>query len=99
MAFFGAAPFGSLLSGALAHRIGAPHTVIVTGAFCIAGSLWFTIELPKAKAVMRPTSPEIGMLLVPGNDLISDAQEPAILHFFPKNSTIGSRKENHNELV
>ena len=32
MAFFGAAPFGSLLAGALAHRIGAPHTVIVTGA-------------------------------------------------------------------
>jgi MFS family permease len=30
MAFFGAAPFGSLLAGALAHRIGAPHTVIVT---------------------------------------------------------------------
>jgi predicted MFS family arabinose efflux permease len=47
MAFFGAAPFGSLLAGALADRIGAPHTVIVTGAFCIAGSLWFTLELPK----------------------------------------------------
>ena len=27
MAFFGAAPFGSLLAGALAHRFGAPHTV------------------------------------------------------------------------
>src|SRR5258708_6585972 len=33
MAFFGAAPFGSLLTGALAHRIGAPHTVILTGGF------------------------------------------------------------------
>ena len=49
MAFFGAAPFGSLLAGALAHRIGAPHTVIVTGAFCVAGSLWFTLELPKSE--------------------------------------------------
>ena len=49
MAFFGAAPFGSLLAGALAHRIGAPHTVIVTGAFCIAGSLWFTFDLPKVE--------------------------------------------------
>ena len=29
MAFFGAAPFGSLLAGALAHRIGAPHTVML----------------------------------------------------------------------
>ncbi len=27
MAFFGTAPFGSLLAGTLAHRIGAPHTV------------------------------------------------------------------------
>ncbi len=44
MAFFGAAPFGSLLAGALAHRIGAPHTVMVTGAFCVAGSLWFTLR-------------------------------------------------------
>jgi MFS family permease len=46
-AFFGAAPFGSLMAGALAHRIGAPHTVMLTGAFCIAGSLWFTFQLPK----------------------------------------------------
>src|SRR5580692_6585821 len=41
MAFFGAAPFGSLLAGSLAHWIGAPYTVMVTGTFCIAGSLWF----------------------------------------------------------
>jgi MFS family permease len=54
MAFFGAAPFGSLLAGVLAHRIGAPHTVMVSGACCLAGSLWFTIELPKIKAAMRP---------------------------------------------
>jgi MFS family permease len=43
MAFFGAAPFGSLLAGTLAHRMGAPHAVIVTGAFCLAGWLWFTL--------------------------------------------------------
>jgi MFS family permease len=54
MAFFGASPFGSLLAGALAQRIGAPHTVMVTGAFCIAGSLWFTLELDKVNAVIRP---------------------------------------------
>src|SRR3984957_2554679 len=51
MAFFGAAPFGSLLAGALAHRIGAPRTVMVTGTFCIAGALWFTLKLPKVRAV------------------------------------------------
>ncbi len=48
MAFFGAAPFGSLLAGALAHRIGASHTVILTGAFCVAGSLWFTSSYRKS---------------------------------------------------
>ncbi len=64
MAFFGAAPFGSLLAGALAHRIGAPHTVIVTGAFCVAGSLWFTLDLPKLNAVMRPIYREMGLLPV-----------------------------------
>jgi MFS family permease len=77
-AFFGAAPFGSLLAGALGHRIGAPHTVIVTGAFCLAGSLWFTLELPKVRAVMRPIYQEMGLLPARDTDLIPDVQEPAI---------------------
>jgi MFS family permease len=59
MAFFGAAPFGSLFAGALAHRIGAPHTVVVTGLFCVAGSLWFTFQLPKISTYMRPSVPLI----------------------------------------
>lgn len=60
--FFGAAPFGSLMAGALAHRIGAPHTVIITGAFCVAGSLWFGVELRKVRAVMRPIYQDMGLL-------------------------------------
>jgi MFS family permease len=63
MAFFGAAPFGSLLAGALAHRFGAPHTVVVTGLFCIAGSLWFRLELPKIGAIMRPIYEQAGLLV------------------------------------
>jgi MFS family permease len=78
MAFFGAAPFGSLLAGALAHRIGAPHTVIITGAFCVAGSVWFTFELPKVRAVMRPIYQEMGLLPRRDIDLIPDAAETAI---------------------
>jgi MFS family permease len=78
MAFFGGAPFGSLLAGALAHRIGAPHTVIVTGAFCVAGSLWFTFELPKVRAVMRPIYREMGLLPARNIDLIPNLEEPAI---------------------
>jgi MFS family permease len=77
MAFFGAAPFGSLLAGALADRIGAPPTVIITGAFCLAGSLWFTFELPKIRGVMRPIYQEKGLLPVPDINLSSDALEPA----------------------
>ena len=61
-AFFGAAPFGSLLAGLLADRIGAPHTVIFTGAFCIAGSLWFTFELPKVREIMRPIYQQLDLL-------------------------------------
>jgi hypothetical protein len=78
MAFFGAAPFGSLLAGALAHRIGAPHTVMVTGAFCIVGSLWFTLELPKVNAVIQPIYQEMGLLPGRDIDLIHDEPEPAI---------------------
>jgi MFS family permease len=75
MAFFGAAPFGSLLAGALAHRIGAPYTVILTGAFCIAGSLWFTLELPKVRAIMRPVYEDMGLLPARDINLISE-EEP-----------------------
>jgi len=44
--------------------------VIVTGAFCLAGALWFTLELPKIRAVMRPIYREMGLL--PGRDLLPD---------------------------
>jgi MFS family permease len=75
MAFFGAAPFGSLFAGALAHRIGAPYTAMVTGACCIAGSLWFAIERPKIRAVMRPIYEEMGLLSAREADLTAEEQE------------------------
>lgn len=61
-AFFGATPFGSLLAGALAHQIGAPHTIIVTGAFCMAGSLWCIFKLPKVKAALHQNCGQNGPL-------------------------------------
>ena len=78
MAFFGAAPFGSLMAGALAHQIGAPYTVMITGSCCIGCSLWFTLELPKVRAVMRPIYQEMGLLPVRQIDPIVDEVEPAI---------------------
>ena len=74
MAFFGAAPFGSLLAGALAHHIGAPHTVMLTGTFCVAGSVWFTFELPKVRTVMRRIYQEMGLVAVPA--LVLNPEEP-----------------------
>jgi MFS family permease len=70
MAFVGMAPFGSLLAGGLAHYLGAPHTVIITGACCVLGSLWFTFELPAVRKIMRPIYVEMG--------IIPTAHEPAI---------------------
>lgn len=77
MAFFGSTLFGSLLAGALAQRMGAPLTVIVTGTFCIAGSLWFALELRKINADIEPIHRKTGLLPVPDMELISDQQEPA----------------------
>ena len=76
MAFFGAAPFGSLLAGTLAQQIGAPHTVILTGACCIVGAIWFTSELPKVRAVMRPIYQEMG--LIPRRNIKLAAAPPDI---------------------
>ena len=41
MAFLGTAPFGSLIAGALAERIGASQTLLVGGICCVLGALWF----------------------------------------------------------
>ena len=78
MAFFGAAPFGSLLAGMMAHQIGAPHTAIITGTFCIAGALWFTLELPKVNAVIQPIYEGMGLVAASEANLVSDEQEMAI---------------------
>jgi MFS family permease len=72
VAFVGMAPFGSLLAGALAHRFGAPHAVMITGACCVAGSVWFTTQLPAVRAVMRPIYVEMGILQSPGEAEMED---------------------------
>jgi MFS family permease len=46
MSLMGMAPFGSLFAGAVATRIGAPHTVAAGGILCIAGALLFRFYLP-----------------------------------------------------
>ena len=62
MAFTGMAPFGSLLAGTVAHRIGAPDTLLITGACCIAGAIWFARELPEIRRLVRPICVELGII-------------------------------------
>jgi MFS family permease len=72
MAFVGMAPFGSLLAGGLAHWFGAPHTVMLTGAACVLGAVWFTFELPAVREVMRPIYREMGILPTPETPAFED---------------------------
>jgi MFS family permease len=65
MAFVGMAPFGSLIGGALAHRFGAPHTVMMTGTVCMLGAGWYATQLRAMRKVMRPIYQEMGILPKP----------------------------------
>jgi MFS family permease len=62
MSFVGMAPFGSLLAGTLAHVIGAPRTVMISGACCIAGALWFATRLRLIRSLIRPIYRDLGIL-------------------------------------
>jgi hypothetical protein len=62
MAFVGMAPFGSLMAGGLAHKLGAPHTVMITGSVVILGAIWFTTRLPKIRKQIRPIYEAMGIL-------------------------------------
>jgi MFS family permease len=62
MAFVGMTPFGSLLAGGLAHRLGAPRAVMITGAFCLLGAVWFSTQLKYIRKIMRPIYVEMGII-------------------------------------
>jgi MFS family permease len=53
MMFMGMAPFGALLAGALASRLGAPTTVALGGAVCIVGASVFALHLPALRQEVR----------------------------------------------
>jgi len=64
-AFVGMAPFGSLLAGSLAHWIGAPRTVMLTGTCCILGAAWFWSRRREIREVVRPIYIEMGIVKAP----------------------------------
>ena len=62
MAFMGMTPFGSLLAGALASKIGAPRTLILGGMICILGAGWFAHYLPAIRELVHPIYREHGII-------------------------------------
>jgi MFS family permease len=53
MAFAGIAPFGSLLAGALASRVGAPNTLLLGGICCIVASIFSFTKFRSLKDVVH----------------------------------------------
>lgn len=62
MAFMGMAPFGSLLAGSLASKVGAPQTLLLGGSCCIAGAFIFALKLPLLRKEIRPIYVEKGII-------------------------------------
>ena len=62
MAIMGTAPFGSLLSGALAKLIGTPLTIMFGGLCCMVGALLFYRKLPELKRKVRPVYVKMGII-------------------------------------
>jgi len=62
MAIVGMSPFGSLFAGEVAAHIGAPETVMISGAVCITGALVFLKQLPTIRAMIRPIYVRLGIL-------------------------------------
>ena len=73
MAFVGMAPFGSLLAGGLAHWLGAPRTVMITGSVVIMGAIWFTSRLKAIRVEIRPIYQALGILPASLEPVVEDA--------------------------
>jgi MFS family permease len=91
MALAGMSPFGSLLAGLVASRLGAPNTVALSGAICVVGALVFARQLPRLRELIRPIYRQLGILPVldaevPGASTIEPVTiEPSTLESAPHN--------------
>ena len=56
MAFLGMAPFGSLLAGVLAARVGAPLTLAIGGAVCLAARPGSPAACPPSATACAPST-------------------------------------------
>lgn len=62
MAFMGMSPFGNLIAGAMADKIGAPNTVLISGVICIIGAIIFLTRLPSLRKIIRPLYVKMGII-------------------------------------
>lgn len=78
MAFFGMVPFGSLLAGWLAARIGALGTLAAGGALTALGGMLFWRKLPALRNSVRPIYVRLGILpeVAEGLNQTSDMLRP-----------------------
>jgi hypothetical protein len=61
------APFGSLLAGGLAGKIGAPNTLMIGGVSCFLGALMFAKKLPLLRELVRPIYVRMGIVSEAGS--------------------------------
>src|SRR5215471_17160100 len=61
-AVMGTMPFGSLLAGLVAAKIGTPHTLLISGICCVLGAVWFARTLPALRHEIRPIYVKMGIL-------------------------------------
>jgi len=80
MAFMGTAPFGSLLAGALASKVGAPNTLFIGGVACILGAILFMRKLPEIKRTIRPIYIGLGILpeIATGIEVATELTSPPV---------------------
>lgn len=62
MASLGMAPFGSLLAGAIAERIGVPYTLLGCGILIILTIVPFALQLGRLREMVRPIYQRLGIL-------------------------------------
>jgi MFS family permease len=62
MSLLGMAPFGSLLAGTLASRVGAPETLMFCGLLCLSGAAVFATRLGAMRVHVRPIYEELGII-------------------------------------
>ena len=84
MSFMGIMPFGSILAGSVANRIGVQFTMLLGAACCITGALIFALKLPRLCELLRPVFANMGICETdqPKSEDLTVSGEKSCLHLF-----------------